>query len=220
MANFTSYFPKLLRNEGNYCHTPGDKGGETYRGIARASNGNWPGWATIDAAKHQLKLVSPVARANWAALNAALAANTALSTSIQQFYKHSYWDSLRLDEVHSQSIAEQLADHGVNAGTSRPVRMLQFLLNTQFGAHLTVDGKIGPQTIATLNAVSPAVFYPSFVEMRRAFYHYLASSPLNATPNLATWSSFLRTTLGLRPNPAMQKFLRAWLSRTQVPFVA
>lgn len=220
MANFAAYFPKLLRNEGNYCHTPGDRGGETYRGIARAANGHWPGWPHIDAAKHQLGFTSPVGRANWAALNAALAANTALSASIQQFYKHSYWDSLRLDDVHSQSIAEQLADHGVNAGTSRPVKMLQYLLNTKFGKHLVVDGKIGPQSIAALNAVPPAAFYPSLVEMRRAFYHYLAGSPLNATPNLATWSNFLRTTLNVQPNPAMHKFLASWLSRTKEPFVA
>jgi lysozyme family protein len=218
MANFSDYFPKLLRNEGNYCHTPGDSGGETYRGIARAYNGHWPGWPIVDAAKRRLGLTSPVGRASWAALNAALGADTALSTSIQQFYKHSYWDSLRLDEVHSQSIAEQLADHGVNAGTSRPVKMLQYLLNTQFGSRLVVDGKIGPQSIAALNDVSAALFYLSLVEMRRAFYYYLAGSPLNSTPNMATWSSFLRTALNVRPNPAMHQFLPSWLSRTQAPF--
>lgn len=220
MANFTAYFPKLLRNEGNYCHTPGDPGGETYRGIARAANSHWPGWPIVDAAKHRLGLVSPVGRASWAALNAALGADAALSSTIQQFYKHGYWDSLRLDEVHSQSIAEQLADHGVNAGPSRPVKMLQYLLNTQFGKHLVVDGKIGAQSIAALNAVSPALFYLSFVEMRRAFYYYLASSSLNATPNLAAWSNFLGTALKVRPNPAMKKFLSSWLSRTHEPFVA
>jgi lysozyme family protein len=218
MANFTNYFPTLLRNEGNYCHTPGDSGGETYRGIARAYNGHWPGWPIVDAAKRRLGLTSPVGRASWAALNAALGADAALSTSIQQFYKHSYWDSLRLDEVHSQSVAEQLADHGVNAGTSRPVKMLQYLLNTQFGARLVVDGKIGPQSIAALNDVSAALFYLSLVEMRRAFYHYLAGNPLNSTPNMAAWSSFLRTSLNVRPNPAMHRFLPSWLSRTQAPF--
>lgn len=220
MANFASYFPKLLRNEGNYCHTPGDSGGETYRGIARAYNGSWPGWPTVDAAKKKLGLTSPVGRASWAALNQALGADAALSVSIQQFYKHRYWDTLRLDQVHSQSIAEQLADHGVNAGTSRPVKMLQYLLNTQFGAQLVVDGKIGTQSIAALNDVSAALFYLSLVEMRRAFYYYLAGSPLTSTPNMAAWRGFLHTTLNVRPNAGMQKFLSSWLSRTQAPFVA
>jgi len=185
MANFTAYFPKLLRNEGNYCHTRGDAGGETYRGIARAYNDSWPGWLVIDAAKEKLGVVSPVGQASWAAINTALRANTALSASIKRFYKQGYWDSLCLDEIHSQSIAEQLADHGVNAGPGHSVKMLQYLLNTQFGAHLVVDGKIGPQTIAALNAVPPASFYLSLIEMRRAFYYYLASSPLSSTPNMA-----------------------------------
>lgn len=220
MANFSAYFPELLRNEGNYCHTPGDAGGETYRGITRTYNGTWPGWAVIDAAKQKLGLTSPVGRASWGALNTALGADSALSTRIQQFYKHSYWDSLHLDQVHSQSIAEQLADHGVNAGTGRAAKMLQYLLTTQFDARLVIDGKIGPQTIAALNDVSPALFFLSLVELRRAFYYYLASHELTSTPNMGAWSDFLHTTLKVRPNPAMQKFLPAWLSRTRASFVA
>jgi len=220
MANFTNYFPKLLRNEGNYCHTPGDAGGETYRGIARAYHGTWPGWLIVDAAKQKLGLASPVGRGSWVALNHALGADAALSANIQQFYKQRYWDALRLDQVQSQSIAEQLADHGVNAGTSRPVKMLQYLLNTQFGMQLAVDGKIGPQSIAALNDVPAALFYLSLVEMRRAFYYYLAGSPLTSTPNMVAWRTFLHTKLNVRPNAGMQKFLPSWLSRTQALFVA
>ena len=220
MANFSAYFPKLMRNEGNYCHYPTDPGGETYRGIARTYNGTWPGWAAIDAAKKQLSLVSPVGKPSWAALNTALAANNSLCASIQQFYQAHYWDPLRLNDVHSQSVAEQLADHGVNAGLTRPAKMLQFLLNTQYGAHLAVDGKIGPQTIATLNDVTPALFYLSLVEMRRAFYYFRAGSPTTSTPNMPAWCDFLRNQLGVKPDARMQQYLPSWLSRTLAPFVA
>lgn len=221
MANFSDYFPKLLRYEGNYCHSANDPGGETYRGIARKYNGKWPGWATVDAVKQSLHLVSPVAKPSWAALSAALSANPKLSADIKAFYQAHYWDPLRLNEVGSQSIAEQLADHGVNAGLSRPAKMLQYLLKTQFGAsHLKVDGKVGPQSIAALNDVLPELFYPSLIELRRAHYYYRAGSPLSSTPNMAHWVDFLKHTLNVTPDLRMQQYLKSWLSRTRVPFVS
>lgn len=220
MANFLAYFPKLMRNEGNYCHHPTDPGGETYRGIARVFNRTWPGWPVIDAVKKQLNLTSPVGKASWATINKALATNEALGANIQQFYQNQYWNPLRLNEVSSQSVAEQLADHGVNAGLRRPAMMLQYLLNTQFGTYVTVDGKVGPKTIEALNAVSPALFYLSLVEMRRAFYYYRAGKPLTSTPNMAEWRDFLYHKLAVRPDARMQQYLPSWLSRTSTLFVA
>ncbi len=219
MANFDAYFPKLLRNEGNYCDTPGDSGGETYQGVSRKYNGTWPGWATVDATKKKLGLSSPVPQPKWAALNAELVPNAALSANVKQLYRANYWDALHLDGVRSQSVAEQLADHGINAGPKQPIRMLQYLLNTLYGHSLGIDGQMGPQTIAALNAVSAPLFYLSLVEMRQAYYYYLAGSPATSTPRMAEWSSFLGgPILRLKPNPSLQKFLPSWLSRTKAPF--
>ncbi|RZK56482.1 MAG: hypothetical protein EOO59_09755, partial [Hymenobacter sp.] len=87
MADFTRYFPTLLANEGGYCHDLQDPGGETYRGIARASNPQWGGWPAIDAVKDHLSLKSPVPRTSWSALNKALMVDAVLAASIQKFYK-------------------------------------------------------------------------------------------------------------------------------------
>lgn len=221
MADFSKYFPVLLANEGGYCHDLQDPGGETYRGIARAYNPHWPGWPAVDAVKVDLGVASPVPRAGWQALNQALAADKTLAESITSFYKAAYWNPLCLDTVACQCVAEQLADHGVNAGPNRPAKMLQYLLNTEFGGRLLVDGQIGPRTIAALNAVNQEAFYQRFVAMRQAFYRYRAGSftPAEAQ-QLATWHRFFEQELHLSTDARMQKYLTSWLGRTQASFVA
>jgi lysozyme family protein len=222
MADFTRYFPILLANEGGYCHDAQDPGGETYRGIARAANPQWGGWPAIDAVKARLGLTSPVPRPSWSSLNKALLTEAALAASINTFYKAAYWNPLGLDAVGCQCLAEQLADHGVNAGTARPAKMLQYLLSTEFGAAgMVVDGKIGPRTIAALNAANAEAFYQRFVAMRQAFYQYRAGTytPAEASA-LAPWHAFFRNVLHLSTDARMKKFLASWLSRTQAAYVA
>jgi lysozyme family protein len=224
MANFDTYFPTLLRNEGNYCdNSPTDSGGETYQGISRNNNPDWAGWPTVDAAKKKLGLASPVARPSWPALNAELVPNAALSASVRQLYRARYWNPLGLDGVRSQSVAEQMADHGINTGPKQPIRMVQYLLSTIYGHPLAIDGVMGPATLAALNSLTPSLFYNTLVEMRQAYYYYLAGSPLTSTPRMAEWGSFLsgpRPNLQLRPNPRLAIYLPSWLSRTKVPFAA
>ncbi|UOG77333.1 hypothetical protein MTX78_23180 (plasmid) [Hymenobacter tibetensis] len=221
MADFTLYFPTLLAHEGGYCHDLQDPGGETYKGIARAYNPKWAGWPTVDAVKTQAGLATPVPRTGWRTLSKALDSEKALGTLVMSFYKASYWNSLNLDLVHSQCVAEQLADHGVNSGTSRPAKMLQFLLATEFSVKLLVDGKVGPRTIAALNAVDQQTFYTRFVAMRRAFYNYRTGS-FSPTEDvtLAPWHTFFQQELNLKTNSQMQKYLTSWMSRCQETFTA
>ena len=50
MADFPPLHRDLIRKEGGYrlINVPGDRGGQTYAGISRNANPNWPGWALID----------------------------------------------------------------------------------------------------------------------------------------------------------------------------
>ncbi|GAB3839622.1 glycoside hydrolase family 108 protein [Hymenobacter jeollabukensis] len=219
MAAFAHYYPTLLANEGGYCHDPLDPGGETYRGIARAANPHWAGWPTVDAIKAHLGLPHPVPQVDWHQLNVALAADAPLAAAIEAFYKAAYWNPLHLDAVNSQPIADQLADHGVNAGTGRAAKMWQYLLNTEFGAHLVLDGQIGPQSVAALNAVDAAHFYQRLIAMRQAFYKYRAGSftPAEATA-LAAWHQFFAQQLNLHTDARMEKYLASWLGRTHEAF--
>ena len=51
MADFDLAYAPVAKWEGGWTHDSGDKGGETYAGIARAFFPDWPGWHFIDAAK-------------------------------------------------------------------------------------------------------------------------------------------------------------------------
>ncbi|RTQ50302.1 hypothetical protein EJV47_11805 [Hymenobacter gummosus] len=221
MADFNHYYPTLLANEGGYCHDPLDPGGETYRGIARASNPHWAGWPVVDGIRNHVTAAHPVPHTEWHAVSRALEADAALNQSVEAFYKAAYWNPLNLDLVHTQAIADQLADHGVNAGTARPAKMLQYLLASEFGAQLVVDGKVGAHTIAALNAVDQSAFYSRFIAMRRAFYAYRAGSYTAAEAQaLAPWHQFFHQHLGLNTDVRMQKYLASWMGRTHEQFTA
>lgn len=210
MADFSLYFPRLRAAEGGYCHTPGDAGQETWCGVARAFHPEWPGWSLVDAAKARLGLQSPVPATRWPALNRALAADPALLRYAQALYQAQYWDALRLGELRAQPVAEQLADHAVNAGAGRPVRMLQYALRQLGYAAVAEDGRIGPITLKAANDCAPARLFAELVALRRAFYRYRAGL-LVLPPTAPLAGLFAR--LRLRPDALQAKFLPAWLAR-------
>ena len=210
MADFAHYYPHLLANEGGYCHTPGDAGQETWQGVARAYHPQWPGWALVDAAKRRLGLRSPVPPTGYPALNKALAADNTLTAQVKAFYKADFWDGLRLDEVRSQAVAEQLADHGVNAGPARAGRLLQFALRQLGYAALAEDGVLGPATLRAANECPPRLLYNELVALRQAFYRYRAAV---ATPPASSPVRGLLERLRVRPDASQRPFLAAWLGR-------
>lgn len=212
MADFTLFLPHLLAAEGGYCHTPGDAGQETWCGIARAYHPGWGGWGVVDAAKARLGLRSPVPRAAYARLNQVLGADAALAAQLQRFYRALCWEPLGLDELRSQAVAGQLADHAVNAGPGRPPRMLQFVLRQLGHAEVAEDGRLGPRTLAAANACPAPALFRALVALRQDFYRYRAGRlVLPATD--ARRGLFER--LRLQPDPSQAQFLAGWLARVQ-----
>ena len=47
---FETAYDKMIQDEGGYVlhKIEGDTGGQTYAGIARNKNPNWPGWGFVD----------------------------------------------------------------------------------------------------------------------------------------------------------------------------
>lgn len=64
---------------------------------------------------------------------------------ISDIYKTDYWDAMRCDELPS-GLAICVFDFGVNAGNRRAIKALQRVTGA------TIDGVIGPNTIAAANA--------------------------------------------------------------------
>lgn len=151
-------------NEGGWCNTKGDAGGETYRGLARNFHPELTLWKIIDLAKQELG-IHDVRQ-----LNAKLAANPVLQAEIDDFYRAQYWDANRLSLISSQPVANWIYDHVLNAETRGDKW-------AQEAAGVTIDGQIGPVTIAAINAMDPAEFLrkaedvAAFYRLDRALAH-------------------------------------------------
>ncbi len=208
MADYNIFFPILREFEGGYVWDPVDPGGETYRGIARAYNPGWAGWQRIDAAKIKLGIKGHPPVGAYNSINKALGADAALQQAIQAFYKPLYWDVLKLDQVRSQALANQLGDHSASAGPARPARMIQFALNQLRPGTVVEDAKVGPATVAAINAADQTALLKAFVQLRKDFYEYRAAA---RTPAPAVVGLLQR--LNLSPNATQAKFLKSWLRR-------
>jgi lysozyme family protein len=209
MALFELFLPGLLRREGGYVNHPADPGAETYAGVARAYNPQWPGWPLVDAVKKKLNLGSFIPVAKYGLINKELAAEPRMKPLLSSFYKAAYWDALKLDYVTNQVLAEQMADHGTNAGPSRPAKMIQFAVNEAAGkALLVVDGQIGPKTLSAINAADQAKLLKAFVQLRRDHYEY-RTAVRTPKPDVVA----LLKSLNVKPDPSQKIFLNSWLAR-------
>jgi len=196
MANFKTAFIVTSGHEGGYANDPADSGGETYKGISRNNFPNWAGWKIIDLVKKQIGFVHTAVSID--KLNHVLASDLHVEDLVEGFFKVNFWDVNKLDFVTSQAIANELYDTGVNMGTGVAARFLQEALNLcnkngKLYANITVDGKIGNQTLNTLlKAPQSAVL---------------------CTLNLLQGEKYLNI---MRNKETQEKFWQSWLSRVFV----
>jgi len=144
MTNFEKAYKKLVRFEGGYVFDKDDKGGETYKGIARNFNPNWEGWKLIETSKEYYgeDFAEHLHESEY------------LEWEVQKFYKEKFWDVFLCDSLPYQ-IAEEIFEISVNTGIVRASIILQTALNLlnrneKFYPDIKIDGKVGPQTLSTL----------------------------------------------------------------------
>ena len=135
MADFAPAFEKMIHDEGGYQLTdiPGDRGGQTYAGIARKPNPDWAGWQFID--RKDFGSATPLVR---------------------EFYKSNFWDRVRGDDLTNQAIAETIFNFGVNTGTGVAIKLAQLIVG------VTPDGAIGAKTVERLNICTAEKFLPAY----------------------------------------------------------
>lgn len=81
-----------------------------------------------------------------------------------RIYKIGYWDKIKGDQIKCQQVANLLYDYAVNSGVSRASKEIQGIVG------VTVDGVIGPKTIAAINSADGQLVFNKLKEARRAFY--------------------------------------------------
>jgi lysozyme family protein len=186
MASFSTSYTITAKVEGGYANDPSDRGGETWRGIARKMHPGWIGWPIVDSLRQQ------------ASFPARLAQSVELQTAVLSFYKNEFWDALKLDYLEDQRVANELYDTAVNMGTGRAALFFQRVLNVvnrkgALFADLVLDGQIGMKTIAAFNGLTDAD-------------KYMVWKLLNCLQGEKYISI-------CEANPSQEVFMRSWASR-------
>ena len=167
---FDTALKKTLGHEGGYAFVPGDRGGETYMGIARRYHPDWVGWAIVDREKaahggrlpRNYKINNPV-----------------LDKLVKDYYKKVFWDRIHLDDVHNSSLQELIFDFFVNSEKSG-IKVIQSVLRNQFNQDILIDGIIGPKTIAAINRCKAEDLFEAIKDARIYYYQQIAQRGDNA----------------------------------------
>ena len=141
--NFDSALAHVLRFEGGYSDHPSDPGGATNRGITKAVLESFRG--------------RPVTKAEVRALARDEAAD---------IYRRNYWFAAACDRL-PDGLDLAVFDCAVNQGVGRAARYLQK------AAGVTADGRVGPKTLAAVNAASPGELLSEFMALRMQGYGLL-----------------------------------------------
>jgi lysozyme family protein len=144
MANFETAYQETMKSEGGYSNNHSDKGGETWRGIARNMWPSWDGWKLVDE-------IALNCGGSPAIFLKALAMDEELDAKVKSFYKVIFWDKLKLSLLPDQ-VADEIFDTAVNQGPGSAVRYFQQALNmlNYNQAHypdIEVDGAMGSNTL-------------------------------------------------------------------------
>lgn len=91
----------------------------------------------------------------------------------EQVFLDLFWNPMQGNLIRHQRPAMQLVDFAWGSGPFEAVRAVQRALNTDFRAGLTVDGRMGPRTLAALNAAPEQALNRSIHRARVAYLEEL-----------------------------------------------
>jgi lysozyme family protein len=161
VATFGPALEFVLPHEGGYSNNPSDKGGATNYGITEAT-ARRNGY-TGDMRDLPLETAGAI-------------------------YEAEYWPGL--DEVINQAVASKIFDFRVNFGVAGGNRLAQIAANTLVDPPTAVDGRWGPDTVATINAADPSAMLNALADTAVAKYQAIVEN-----------------------DPSQETFIRGWMKR-------
>jgi lysozyme family protein len=111
---------------------------------------------------------------------------------VKNFYQTQFWNQY-FAQIASDEVAKRVFDMSVNGGEGTEIKLLQKAVNSfHVGNPLTVDGSLGPATVAAVNAVNPLTLVAAFQQAQEDHYRAVVAA-----------------------NPAKAKYLAVWLARAR-----
>ncbi len=159
MSSFLQAYERMIANEGGYklTNVAGDRGGQTYAGIARNHWPAWAGWSDIDRG------------------------DIPASELVRAFYRVNFWNAVHGDEVAASSIASNLFDFAVNAGPRTAIKLAQIVVG------VTPDGVIGPKTLFAINNIDRSMFVALYALAKIARYRDIVTKDKSQAKFLLGW---------------------------------
>lgn len=145
LNNFNTCLTFTLSQEGGWSDNPADPGGDTMDGVTLAVYREWKNDSALDG--DDLKSIS--------------------QSDIFSIYKQNYWDVIQGDSLNS-GVDLSVFDMDVNAGAHSAM-----ILQATIG--VTVDGDIGPITLAAANAIDPMTLINELASNQAKFYRSLST---------------------------------------------
>jgi len=109
--------------------------------------------------------------------------NERIMSNVKDVYRDKYWNYMKLDDVKSQKIADEMFLLGVVAGTKNAIKLAQSLVN------VTVDGLIGNQTLNALNSFNESKFDINFDVLEKDYFEDLVVHNPKLAINLKGWKN-------------------------------
>ncbi len=158
-SNFSASLAAVLAEEGGFVHHPDDPGGATNRGITQA--------------------VYDEARASWGA--APRSVREIKGVEVDVIYRDRYWSAIRGDDLPA-GVDLAVFDAAVNSGPGQAAKWLQRAINAEHDARgrarLTVDGAIGPRTVAAAAGCDLSGLIQAVCDQRVAMLKSLRTWPV------------------------------------------
>jgi lysozyme family protein len=172
MADVKRAIDYILREEdstlsGVITNVPGDRGGLTRFGISIKAH---PELAESGFFTEQM-------------------GNEAALALAEQVYERAYAAPLRIADINAQKVATAALSYAVNRGQANAVILLQRVC-IACGKLIRIDAKMGPLTVAAINACDPAKFLIDFTVYAKLAYQQIAND-----------------------KPSNRKFLQGWWNR-------
>lgn len=168
----------VARWEGGVSDHPNDRGGITAYGASLAFVRDVAQTRTGRDLLQTLGIATPVTRSVILGLS---------KEQVKNLFRKWFWERPRICTA-PPVLAIALYDSAVNMGEGTAIRMAQQACN-QAGAHLSIDGIIGPLTLAAMHS-NPNTITTNLLHLRQAKYNSIAQT-----------------------NKSQQVFLKGWLNR-------